>query len=106
MPTLSYTHETMPKSSEEFQRQLAKATAASNPIDDLLELVTDLRCFEQKYEMASDLFYSRFQAGQMGDDLDIMEWASLYNMYSRVRRRIESALMRAAMELPLLEPVA
>ena len=104
VPTLSYTHETMPKSSEEFQRQLAEAMAASNPIDDLLELAADLRCFEEKHAIASDEFYRRFQAGRMGDDLDIMEWASLYHMYCRVRRRIESALMRAAMDLPILEP--
>ena len=95
MPTLSYTHETMPKSSEEFQRDLAEAMAASNPIDDLLELAADLRCFEEKYAMASDEFYRRFQAGKMGDDLDIMEWAAVYDIYQRTRRKIELALMRA-----------
>ena len=101
MATLSYTQETMPKSSEEFQRQLAEAMAASNPIDDLLELAADLRCFEEKHAMASEDFYRRFQAGKMGDDLDIMEWAAVYDIYLRTRRRIESALMRAAIDLPI-----
>ncbi|RLT45260.1 MAG: hypothetical protein DWI57_01120 [Chloroflexi bacterium] len=96
MPTLSYTHETMPKSSEEFQRQLAEAMAASNPIDDLLELAADLRCFEEKYAMASEEFYRRFKAGQMGDDFDFFGWSSCFRMYTKTRRSIESALMRAA----------
>jgi hypothetical protein len=96
MATLSYTQETMPKSSEEFQRQLAEAIVASNPIDDLLELAADLRCFEEKHEMASNEFYRRFQAGKMGDDLDIMEWAAVYDFYLGTRREIELALMRVA----------
>jgi len=81
MATLSYTQETMPKSSEEFQRQLAEALANSNPIDDLLELAANLRGFEKKYGMASEEFYRRFLTGKMGDDLDIMEWAAVYDLY-------------------------
>jgi hypothetical protein len=96
MPTLSYTQETMPKSSEEFQRHLAEAMAASNPIDDLLELAAELRCFEEKYAMASDEFYRLFKAGQMGDDFDFFGWSSCFRMYTKTRRAIESALMRVA----------
>ncbi len=97
MPTLSYTQETMPKSSEEFQRQLAEATAASNPIDDLLELAAELRCYEEKYEMASDEFYRKYKAGVLNEELQhCMEWASFYRMYSKTRRAIENALVRAA----------
>jgi|GEM_PF-566410 len=96
MATLSYTQETMPKSSEEFQRQLAEAMAASNPIDDLLELAAELRGFEEKYEMASDEFYRRFKTGQLGDDFDFFDWSSCFRMYTKTRHAIESALMRAA----------
>ncbi|MBI3957253.1 MAG: hypothetical protein HY328_00490 [Chloroflexi bacterium] len=115
MPTLSYTHETMPKSSEEFQRQLAEAIANSNPIDDLLELAADLRCFEEKYGMASDEFYRRFKAGELGDDFDFFDWSSCFRMYTKTRRAIEYALMRAAVlptentsqpaSVPVEEPV-
>ncbi len=115
-PTLSYTQETMPKSSEEFQRQLAEAIVASNPIDDLLELAADLRCYEEKYEMASEEFYRRFKAGQMGDDFDFFGWSSCFRMYTKTRRSIESALMRASVwsreeisetiSAPVAEPVA
>lgn len=96
MAKLSYTKETMPKSSEEFQRDLAEAIANSNPIDDLLELAAELRCYEEKYGMASDEFYRRFKAGELGDDFDLFGWSSCFRMYSNTRRAIESALMRAA----------
>ncbi|MBX3050773.1 MAG: hypothetical protein KF753_04825 [Caldilineaceae bacterium] len=105
MATLSYTHETMPESSEEFQHQLAEAMAASNPIDDLLELAAELRGFEEKYEMASDEFYRKYNAGILNEELQhCMEWASFYRMYSKTRRAIENALMRAAV-YPAIEPV-
>lgn len=105
MATLSYTQETMPKSSEEFQHQLAEAMAASNPIDDLLELAAELRCFEEKYEMASDEFYRLFKAGQMGDDFDFFGWSSSFRMYTKTRRAIETALMRAAVSPAEIVPV-
>lgn len=116
MVTLSYTQETMPESSEEFQRQLAEAIADSNPIDDLLELAAELRCYEEKYKMASEEFYHRFKAGQMGDDFDFFGWSSCFRMYTKTRRSIESALMRDAVgphretavatSAPIAEPVA
>lgn len=105
MATLSYTQETMPKSSEEFQRQLAEAIANSNPIDDLLELAAELRGFEKKYGMASDEFYRRFKAGELGDDFDFFNWSSCFRMYTKTRNAIESALMRAAV-LPTANNIA
>lgn len=96
MATLSYTHETMPKSSEEFQRQLAEAMAASNPIDDLLELAAELRCFENQYEMPSEEFHRKFNIGEIGDDIDFFDWNAAYRMYLRLRKAIEAALVRAA----------
>lgn len=96
MAKLSYTKETMPKSSEEFQRDLAEAIAKSNPIDHLLELAAELRCYEEKYGMASDDFYRRFKSGELGDDFDFFGWSARFRMYTNTRRAIESALMRAA----------
>lgn len=96
MATLSYTQETMPKSSEEFQRQLAEAIANSNPIDDLLELAAELRGFEKQYEMPSEEFHQRFNSGEIGDDIDFFDWNATYRMYLRLRKAIEAALVRAA----------
>ena len=97
MAKLSYTQETMPKSSEEFQRDLAEAIAKSNPIDDLLELAAELRDYEKKYGMESDEFYRKYKAGVLDDELQhCMEWAAFYRMYTKTRRLIENALMRSA----------
>jgi hypothetical protein len=107
MPTLSYTQETMPKSSEEFQRDLAEAMAASNPIDDLLELAAALRGFEEKYGMPSEEFYRKYKAGVLNEELQhCMEWASYYRIYAKTRRAIENALIRAAVYPEIEPPVA
>ncbi|MCL4833417.1 MAG: hypothetical protein KJZ86_13320 [Caldilineaceae bacterium] len=96
MPTLSYTEDTRPKSSEEFQRRWAEVVANSNPIDDLLEVAAELRCFETKYEMSSKDFCRRFNAGEIGDDFDFFDWNASYRMYLSLRKAIDAALMRSA----------
>ena len=54
----------------------------------LAQLERDLAQFERQYDLASDAFYARFQAGEMGDALDFVEWASLHQMAERLKRRI------------------
>ena len=52
------------------------------------ELEHDLAEFQERYELSSAEFYTQFQAGEMGDDVDLIEWASLYQMTERLRERI------------------
>lgn len=52
------------------------------------ELTAELSEIEQKYGMASDEFYRRFQAGQTDDRMDFVEWASLAQMASNLRQRL------------------
>lgn len=40
----------------------------------------DLRELEKKYAMTSAEFFANFQKGSLGDEADIVEWASLYQM--------------------------
>lgn len=54
----------------------------------LAQLERDLSRFEQQFDLSSDTFYARFQAGEMGDAMDFVEWASLYQMAERLERRI------------------
>jgi hypothetical protein len=63
------------------QRQLAK-------------LEEDLLLFEQRYARTSVQFYDRYLAGKGGDDLDAIEWASLFQMANRLRKRI--ALLKSS----------
>jgi hypothetical protein len=48
------------------------------------ELVGDveqrLRTYEGQYQMSSDEFYRRFQAGELGDSADFFEWNTYYEM--------------------------
>ena len=44
------------------------------------EIETDLQQFETQYEISSAEFYQRFRAGELGDDIDFVEWSSCYQM--------------------------
>jgi hypothetical protein len=104
VPKLSYENE-LP-SSEEFQKALAQAIASTNPVDDLLELANELWEYEQKYQMTSADFYERYQAGSLDDELQHqVEWVATYDFFLKTKRRLESALMRSAIQPELSEPV-
>ena len=49
-----------------------------NTLEDLRQ---DLMKFEQIYQKPSDEFYQAFIRGEAGDDMDVVEWGSLYAMY-------------------------
>ena len=63
---------------EEFQLLLLEAWLSSNPLDELLELVEQLREYEQRHRVSSSDFHERYQRGQMGDEREIMRWAVSY----------------------------
>lgn len=48
----------------------------------------DLREFEQRYKMESSIFYQRFEAGELGDEVDFFEWSSLYELRQDIREKI------------------
>ncbi len=54
----------------------------------LSQLQADLAEFEQKYNLSSTEFYRQFQAGQSGDDMDYVEWASLVQMAENLKKRL------------------
>ena len=94
-------------SSEEFRQMLAQAMAATNPVDDLLELGNRLREYEQKYHMSSAVFYQRYQAGTLGEELQhCIEWAATYDLFVKTKRIVEATLMRAAIQPELSEVMA
>ncbi len=57
------------------------------------QLEQDLTEFEQQYDLSSEQFYGKFQAGEMGDAMDLVEWASLFQMAKRLRGRIDLLTM-------------
>lgn len=49
----------------------------------------DLEQFEGRYNMPSDVFFSRFEKGELGDKEDYFEWSALFQMYRRAIERLE-----------------
>jgi hypothetical protein len=56
---------------------------------DLQVLQQDLVELEKKYGISSEEFYERFQAGQVNDEADFMEWNALYKMATKLRNRLD-----------------
>jgi hypothetical protein len=47
-----------------------------------------LDSFEQRHHIPSELFYERFQRGELGDDADFFEWSAMYDIWQAVQERL------------------
>jgi hypothetical protein len=54
----------------------------------LSQLQADLAEFEQKYHRSAADFYQQFEAGQTGDDMDYVKWASLIQQAENLAKRL------------------
>ncbi|NKQ37747.1 MAG: hypothetical protein HF973_19315 [Chloroflexi bacterium] len=52
------------------------------------QLQRDLTGFEEQYGLSSEEFFRQFEAGKMGDDMDFIEWASLFQMAQNLQERV------------------
>ena len=52
------------------------------------ELAAQLAAYEHQYEMASEDFYRRFSAGDLGDEMDYVEWSILYELHQAILERL------------------
>ena len=55
----------------------------------LRQYARDLQEFELRFDMESPFFYRRFEAGELGDNMDFFEWAGLYELYQEVQSKVE-----------------
>ena len=55
---------------------------------DLSRITVQLQQFEQRFEISSVEFWQRFQAGEMADSADFMEWNVFCKMRERIRARL------------------
>jgi len=55
----------------------------------LRDLERDLADFEQQYHMTSEAFFQRWQAGELEDTADFMDWDALYQMACELRERLD-----------------
>ncbi len=66
------------------------------PLDALIAITKRLGLNEGKYHIESEEFYYRYQKGEMGDDLEFMEWARDYRDCLNLRQRITDQLRDVA----------
>lgn len=80
-------------SRDEFQALLEQTESRSTSLDNVLRLMRELVTFEEKFGLASDVFYARFMRGEMGDDMPYVKWAGRYEMYLEAKQAIDAQLV-------------
>jgi 2-polyprenyl-6-methoxyphenol hydroxylase-like FAD-dependent oxidoreductase len=72
-----------------------KRTVYTSPVEALAALIRSLVAYEQRYQMSSADFYSRYQRGEIGDSIDFVEWAGDYQHYQEIKEELERKLAAA-----------
>lgn len=80
----------------EFKALLEQMETRTSAMDYVFRLLREISAFEEKYNMASDVFYARFTRGEMGDDLPFIMWAGQYELYLEAKHEIVSQLTEVA----------
>ncbi|MBN2892477.1 MAG: hypothetical protein JXL97_11465 [Bacteroidales bacterium] len=61
-----------------------------NKNNDLVEkLKNQLESFESTYKIDSDKFYIQYNNGELGDEINFVEWASTYEMFENAKKNLE-----------------
>lgn len=82
----------------EFETFLGKMMATANPIEDLLSLADELHVYEQQHGMSSSAFFAAYEQGKLPEPLaHEVAWAATYDMFLRLKQKLEATLMRAAL---------
>jgi len=63
--------------------ELQKASVSGQVQD----LKLRLKQFEEHYQMSSEDFYQRFQAGELEDTIDFFEWNTYYEMMTAAQTK-------------------
>jgi len=90
--TIAYDVVSKQRSAAEIVTAMREQNATYDPLDKLLQLQRDLFRLEEKHNLPSDEFYRRYQAGQMGDDIEIIGWAGRYRLFLELRAMITDGL--------------
>lgn len=55
--------------------------------EEIDRLNRELKRFERTYKKESSAFFKEFNEGKLGDNMDFIEWSSLYQMRNRLREK-------------------
>lgn len=58
-------------------------------VGEIERLNKELKKFEQAYKKKSQVFFEEFKEGTLGDEMDFIEWSSLYKMRNRLLEKKE-----------------
>ncbi len=87
------------KNLEKFLQKYGDDTLLSGTISKMLDyqinkynekikkLEKNLRKFERSYKKESSVFFKKFREGRLGDQMDFVEWSSLYEMRNRLMEK-------------------
>jgi hypothetical protein len=73
--------------SDEERQLLERKIQKPSIVQQVEDLEQRLRQFEEKYQMPSERFYQRFQAGELGDSMDFFEWNTYYEMLNAAQMK-------------------
>jgi len=76
---------------EYLQKAITKVIAyeIAKTSEEVEDLKRELKVYESRFDMDSEEFFSRFQAGELEDNADFFEWSALYKMYLRAQERLK-----------------
>lgn len=77
---------------DEFKTLLEQTETRNSTMDYMFRLLRELVSFEEKFNMATDVFYARFMRGEMGGNLPFIKWAGRYELYLEAKQEIDSQL--------------
>ncbi len=63
---------------------------------ELQRLAARLTAYEQQYGMTSKEFYRRFRSGELGDEMDFVEWSVFWDMHEATQKRLDSLVEQAS----------
>ena len=78
--------------SEVIDRAVDKllATETEQALTERRDLEARLSAYERQFNLSSEEFYRRFRAGELGDEIDFVEWSVFYEMYQAILERLEA----------------
>jgi len=89
MSIVKFTQQTMPPSGTALKSELERALEKSSSLDDFVRIIRDLTLLEHQYNLDSEEFFTRFQRGEMGDNIDFIRWANKYEIYQETKTDME-----------------
>ena len=103
MSQVKFTPESMPQSGEDLKQALRQALEQATPLDDFVQVIRDLTQYEIRHGMNSGSFFARFEAGELGDEVDLIRWANKYEIYQETKAELEQMVdLVEAYALPVM----